>query len=102
MKNKFDSMFQAKIPYLWPLDKGGFISTDRIVAVGRYQSSPIRRAVQKAKISNFVIDLTYGQTSQWAVFLDSGHIVICSDAVPVGIIDEPGFMDHLLNLHGEK
>jgi regulator of extracellular matrix RemA (YlzA/DUF370 family) len=94
--------FGLKTPYLWPLDKGGFIATDRIVAVGKYQSAPIYRAVKKAKLNNQLIDLTYGQTSYWALFMDSGHIVLCSDPMPVAIIDDPEFINFVIESKGEK
>ena len=34
---------------LWSAGMGGLIARERIVAVGRWESAPIRRAVQQAR-----------------------------------------------------
>ena len=91
-----------KFPYLWPLDGGGFVATDRIVAVGKYRSAPIRRSANEAKRKGRLVDLTYGKSSEWVLFLDSGHLVLSSGAIPFMIIDEPEFTDFLIRSHGEK
>jgi regulator of extracellular matrix RemA (YlzA/DUF370 family) len=88
-------------PYLWPLDDAGFILPDRLVAVGRYRSAPIQRAARTAKRTNHLVDLTYGKACQWVLFMDSGHVVLCSAPMPVAMIDDPGFIDYLINSHGE-
>jgi len=55
---------------------GGSVAHRRVVAVGRYESAPIRRAVRQARKEGRLIDLTYGQACRWVFFLDNGHIVL--------------------------
>ena len=75
-------------PYLWPVGDGGMIQPDRIVAVGLYRSLPIRRAARQAKIEGKLIDLTFGKACRWVIFLDSGHLVLATEPMPITAIDE--------------
>jgi regulator of extracellular matrix RemA (YlzA/DUF370 family) len=54
----------------------GSLSRRRVIAVGRYDSAPIRRSVRQARKEGRLIDLTYGRACRWVYFLDSGHIVL--------------------------
>lgn len=54
----------------------GSLALRRVVAVGRWDSAPIRRAVRQARKEGRLIDLTYGQACRWVYFLDSGHVVL--------------------------
>ncbi len=54
----------------------GRLSLRRVIAIGRYDSAPIRRAVRQAHKEGRLIDLTYGHACRWVYFLDSGHIVL--------------------------
>lgn len=74
-------------PYLWPLGPGGMVQPDRIVATGAWKSAPIRRATHLAKDEGRLIDLTYGQAATWVLFLDSGHLVLTSAAMPVTALE---------------
>jgi regulator of extracellular matrix RemA (YlzA/DUF370 family) len=66
----------------WEAGPGGLVAPGRIVAVGRWESAPIRRAVRKAKAEGRLIDLTYGHACKWVLFMDSGHVVLGTEAVP--------------------
>lgn len=77
-----------KSPYLWPVGKGGMVDPERVVAAGLYRSAPINRAAHKAEMEGLLIDLTYGQETVWVIFLDSGHLVLASDPMPVTAVDE--------------
>lgn len=57
---------------------GGVIARNRIVASGRFNSMPIRRAVQQARKEGRLIDLTCGRACKWVFFLDSGHVVLAT------------------------
>jgi regulator of extracellular matrix RemA (YlzA/DUF370 family) len=50
-----------------------------VVAAGRWDSAPIRRAARKAKSDGRLIDLTYGHACKWVLFLDSGHLVLATE-----------------------
>ncbi len=75
-------------PYLWPVGKGGLVAPNRIVAIGMYKSAPVRRIVRQAESANLLIDLTYGEVSKWAIFLDSGHVVLATGPLPGTFWDE--------------
>ncbi len=57
---------------------GGVVARRRIVASGRFDSAPIRRAVHQARKEGRLIDLTYGRACKWVFFLDSGHVVLAA------------------------
>ena len=79
------------VPYLWPAGLGGLVATERILVAARFDSTPIRRAVHKAKAQDRLIDLTYGKACKWVLFLDSGHLVLTAVPMPVAVIDDEGF-----------
>lgn len=54
----------------------GSLARQRVVAIGRFDSAPIRRLVRQARKDGRLIDLTYGHACRWVYFLDSGHIVL--------------------------
>lgn len=57
---------------------GGWVAAERIIAIGNWDSAPIRRAARKAKAENRLIDLTYGQACHWVIFMDSGQVILSS------------------------
>lgn len=57
---------------------GGNVARKRVVAVGRFDSAPIRRAANLARKEGRLIDLTFGQACKWVFFLDSGHVVLAT------------------------
>lgn len=61
---------------------GGSIARQRVVALGRWDSAPIRRAARLAREEGRLIDLTYGRACRWVFFLDSGHVVLGTQSVP--------------------
>jgi extracellular matrix regulatory protein A len=77
-----------KQPYLWPVGLGGMVAPERVVAVARSDSAPIRRAVRQARLEGRLIDLTYGEPCKWVLYLDSGHLALASDPMPVTAVDD--------------
>ena len=57
---------------------GGNVARKRVVAVGRFDSAPIRRTVNQARKDGRLIDLTFGRACKWVFFLDSGHVVLAT------------------------
>jgi regulator of extracellular matrix RemA (YlzA/DUF370 family) len=55
--------------------KGGVLAADRVVAVARADSAPIKRLVE-AVGRDRVVNLTFGQPRRAVVVLDSGHVVV--------------------------
>ena len=56
---------------------GGILAVDRVVAVARADSAPIRRLVEAVGRER-VVDLTFGQPRRAVVVLDSGHVAAVS------------------------
>ena len=69
---------------LWPVGPGGLVAPGRVVAVGRWDSAPMRRAARKARAEGKLIDLTYGHACQWVIFLDSGHLALATRHAQAG------------------
>ena len=59
--------------------EGGVVDMNRLVAAGRYKSAPMKRAVRKAREENRLVDLTYGQTCEWVLFMENGFLVLTGD-----------------------
>ena len=57
--------------------QGGILAVDRVVAVARANSAPIRRLVEAVGRERMV-DLTFGHPRRAVVVLDSGHVVAVS------------------------
>jgi regulator of extracellular matrix RemA (YlzA/DUF370 family) len=69
-------------PNLWTIGKGGMVAPERILAVGLWKSAPVRRMARQAKGAGKLIDLTYGEACQWAIFLDTGYVVLAAGPLP--------------------
>lgn len=63
---------------------GGLVALGRVVALGKWESAPLRRAARQARAEGRLIDLTYGYACRWVIFLDSGHVVLGTERFPVG------------------
>jgi len=74
-------------PNLLPVGSAGFVASNRVIVVGRWDSAPIKRAVQNARSKDMVIDLTFGQACKWVLFLDSGHLVLAGIPISPTIFD---------------
>ena len=64
---------------LWEAGLGGMVAANRVIAIGRWSSAPMRRAARNARQEGRLIDLTYGRACKWILFLDSGHIVLATE-----------------------
>jgi regulator of extracellular matrix RemA (YlzA/DUF370 family) len=53
------------------------LAIDRIVAIAQAKSAPIRRLAEAVGATHMV-DLTFGQSREAVVVLDSGHVVAVS------------------------
>ena len=59
------------------LGEGGVLAVDRIVSIAQARSAPIRRLAEAVGAKQMV-DLTFGQSREAVVVLDSGHVVAVS------------------------
>ena len=57
--------------------KGGIVAAERVVAIARADSAPIRRLVEAVGRER-TVDLTFGRPRRSIVVLDSGHVVLVS------------------------
>lgn len=57
--------------------EGGVLTVERIVAIAQAKSAPIRRLAEAVGPKQ-MIDLTFGQSREAVVVLDSGHVAAVS------------------------
>jgi regulator of extracellular matrix RemA (YlzA/DUF370 family) len=60
--------------------RGGAIAADRVIAVARASSAPVKRLIEAAGPSR-VLSLTYGEPRQSVIMLDNGSLVVVSLSV---------------------
>lgn len=89
-------------PYLWPVGEGGLVAPQHVLAAGLWGSVPIRRAARRARAEGRLIDLTYGKACLWVLFLDSGHLVLATEPVPLAVVEDAGLDRLILEKHGEQ
>jgi regulator of extracellular matrix RemA (YlzA/DUF370 family) len=54
---------------------GNMLVMNRVIAMAAPNSLPTKRAVQKAKAREQLIDMTNGRRTRVVIFVDSGHII---------------------------
>jgi regulator of extracellular matrix RemA (YlzA/DUF370 family) len=84
----FAKQKQIRPPYLWPVGPAGLVAPERVLAAGRWESAPVRRAARNAKSEGRLIDLTFGRACKWVLFLDSGHLVLAAVPMPVAVLED--------------
>lgn len=55
---------------------GNMVLTDRIIAIVRPNSAPIRRQISNGKDKDIVIDATAGKATRAAIYTDNGYIIL--------------------------
>lgn len=55
---------------------GNVVSGNRMVAIVKPESAPIKRVIQDAKDRCQLIDATYGRKTRAVIIMDSGHVVL--------------------------
>ena len=55
---------------------GNVVSGNRMVAIVKLESAPIKRVIQDAKDRCQLIDATYGRKTRAVIIMDSGHVVL--------------------------
>lgn len=55
---------------------GNFVNADRIVAVCRYDSSPMKRMVTDARSSGAAVDATQGRKTKAVLTMADGQVVL--------------------------
>lgn len=57
---------------------GNMASSDRIIAVVKPESAPVKRMVQEARENSMLIDATYGRRTRTVIIMDSDHVILSS------------------------
>jgi len=57
---------------------GNILVMDKVVAIAAPGSAPIKRAVQDAKTTGKLIDMTSGRRTKAVIFTESSHIVLAA------------------------
>ena len=55
---------------------GNMISSQRLLAVVRPESAPIKRVIQEARDRGMLIDATYGRRTRAVVIMDTDHVIL--------------------------
>lgn len=65
------------MPDFVALGEGGILDTERIVAIGRANSAPVKRLVEST-VPEKVLYLTYGYPRQSVILLENGFLAVVS------------------------
>lgn len=55
---------------------GNVVSTNRIIAIVKPESAPIKRIIQEAREKGKLIDATYGRRTRAVIVCDSDHLIL--------------------------
>jgi len=55
---------------------GSMLSANRLIAVIRPDSAPVKRMIQEARERGNLIDATYGRRTRAVIITDSDHVVL--------------------------
>lgn len=93
----------GRILPLWTAGPGGMFARERVIAIGRWDSAPIRRAAQQARKQGRLIDLTFGYACKSVIFMDNGHLVLSASLHfwPEPVPFEPTADDDRLSPRGD-
>ncbi|MGQ9554256.1 MAG: extracellular matrix/biofilm biosynthesis regulator RemA family protein [Anaerolineae bacterium] len=73
---------------------GDYITANRILAVIRPGSTPVRRLLEEAERKGLMLDVTHGRRTKAIVLLDSGHLVLLA-------LQPETIANRLAGLHGK-
>ena len=55
---------------------GNIVSANRLIAIVRPESAPIKRIVTEARSRGMLIDATYGRRTRAVIVTDSDHVIL--------------------------
>lgn len=55
---------------------GNMVVANRVVAIIRPESAPVKRMIQEARENRILIDATYGRRTRAVIITDSDHIIL--------------------------
>ena len=74
---------------------GDYIAANRILAVIRPGSTPVRRLIEEAERKGLMLDVTHGRRTKAIVLLDSGHLILLA-------LQPETIANRLASLHGKS
>ncbi|MGI6209458.1 MAG: extracellular matrix/biofilm biosynthesis regulator RemA family protein [Anaerolineae bacterium] len=57
---------------------GDYVAANRILAVIRPGSAPVRRLLDEAERKSLLVDVTHGRKTKAIILLDSGHLMLAA------------------------
>ena len=60
---------------------GNMVSAQRVIAMIKPDSAPVKRMIQETREQGMLIDATYGRKMAAVLVMDSGHVVLSGIAV---------------------
>lgn len=57
---------------------GDYVAANRILAVIRPGSAPVRRLMEEAERKSLLVDVTHGRKTKAIILLDSGHLMLAA------------------------
>lgn len=57
---------------------GNILAMSRVIAIATPNSAPIRRAIDRGRGKELVIDMTSGRRTKAVIITDSGHIILAA------------------------
>ncbi|NPV08012.1 MAG: DUF370 domain-containing protein [Anaerolineae bacterium] len=57
---------------------GDYVAANRILAVIRPGSAPVRRLMEQAERKSLLVDVTHGRKTKAIILLDSGHLMLAA------------------------
>lgn len=55
---------------------GNLVSANRVIAMVRPDSAPVKRLVQEAKEEGNLLDATYGRKTRCVIMMDNGQVIL--------------------------
>ena len=57
---------------------GSMVAANRLVAIIKPESAPVKRIIQEARERGELIDATYGRRTRAVLITDSAHVTLCA------------------------
>ena len=80
---------------------GSRISDERLLAIGRADSAPIKRMIQDARERGMLVDATYGRKTKSVLLMDSDHVILAA-ITPETVAERMGIAVERYEEEGER
>ena len=80
---------------------GSLISDERLLAIVRADSAPIKRMIQDARERGMLVDATYGRKTKSVLLMDSDHVILAA-ITPETVAERMGIAVERYEEEGER